>query len=228
MLRLKNIHGLLIETNEGAAGRIEDVLFDSQTLNAKYIVVNTDTVINKNLVLIEPELVENAVLTGKKIILNISSDEVKSSQSLSSIKEIYEPADKYAWPYYWLGTGGGFPGVTPNSAFGLAPIRLSAKPNQKLVSSRDIAGYKLKTSDGYKFNIREMLLDEVNFNVRYLEVSPAFRLVGYMQVKVNSILGFRMEKEVIRLVDTLAEVKNSNGLSLKENYRFAFNFKSIF
>jgi hypothetical protein len=230
MLRLKNVHGYKVEASDGIAGIVYEILYDAKTLNTRYIVVNTETALNKNLVLLEPENISN-IYPGTRIIETmLTINGVKNSLPLERIRDEYETADAYAWPYYWLGTAGGFPGVTPSRVFNLPKVIRTGKLNNRIVSSRELVEYKAKTSDGYHYNVKNLLLDESTFNIKYLDLSTLFSLssAGRMLVSVNSILGFFLDNELIHLANTLAEVRNSNGYARKESYRFAFNFKSIF
>jgi hypothetical protein len=228
MLNLKNAHGLTAAGNDGEAGRVHEILFNSQTLNVEYIVVNTEGRLNKKLVLVKPANVDSLDEADKKINLNMSVEEISEADSIESIKDLYEPADKYAWPYYWLGTGGGFPGVTPSSVFQVAPVTRFAGTNPKLVSSRSISGFKIITSDAYKYKIRKVFLDENSLNIKYLDISPVFSLTALKSilVKVNSILGFSINREVINLVNTFSEIKSSNASAHKYHIGFTFNYKN--
>jgi len=230
MLRLKNVHGYKVEASDGIAGSIYEILYDAKTLNTKYIVVNTETALNKKLFLLEPEHISNIYPGTRMIETKLTTNSVRNSLPLERIRDEYETSDAYAWPYYWLGTAGGFPGVTPSRVFNLPEVIRTGKSNSSIVSSRELVDYKTRTSDGYKFNVRNLLLDESTFNIKYLDLSTLLSLssAGRMLISVNSILGFFLDNELIHLANTLAEVRNSNGYARKVSYRFAFNFKSIF
>lgn len=181
MLKSVNeIQGFRVSAFDGKIGRVHEFLFDDETMNIKYVVINTGSIVNPKLVLIEPDVLGNPEMAEKELPVYMMKDEIINSPEIETSMPATKRRENYSWPYYWVGTGGGFPGVTPSASYGLTPFGLTPTPGRlsspeifqgtdsHLRSTRDLIGYKLRAIDRDAGTIDDFLLEDSTWRVPHM------------------------------------------------------------
>lgn len=195
---VKDIYGYKISAFNGNAGMVYDLLFDEQTRNVRFVVVNTSSSLSPSLVLIEPSLTGKLDMGKRELPVFLTVEEIQNSPSIETHSPSVRQNEGYAWPYYWVGTGGGFPGVTPSASYGLSPfgltptlgtLKLSAKQQESniephLRSSRDLIGYGIRGTDRNAGYIESFLLEDESWNISYMIARTGSRMLGARKVLV--------------------------------------------
>jgi hypothetical protein len=206
MLRsAKDLENCAIRATDGLIGHVKDLYFDDQAWGIRYLVVETGAWLSSRKVLISPIAIGQPDWTGKILPVSITKEQVKNSPDIDTDKPVSRQherqyLDYYQYPFYWAGEGlfaqGGYPGSTlvglssrdfdadyrearaqDDRAAAQAERREDVDPH--LRSAKAIMDYHIEATDGGIGHVRDLLLDEGTWAIRYLIVNTSAWWFGH-------------------------------------------------
>jgi hypothetical protein len=168
LLLARHLHGESVETADGVAGKIDELLFDDQSWRVRHIVVETGRWWQSHEVLIEPELVERHDWKNRRLVVRGSVRQVKAFPSAETDmpvarRQILEMSNMIAWDGYWAGT------FRPD-------VPMPGDPH--LRSTKLLAGLHIVGNDGKLGHVADFLVDDQAWSIRYLGIDTRNWLPG--------------------------------------------------
>lgn len=167
----KKLKGYKIRAKDGDAGKLKDIMFDEQSMNVRYFVIDTGKWLPGRKVLLTPLMIEKIDDVTESIHFDLAKVKIENSPTLETqlpVSRQYEQNlySYYGWAPYWttpyLGSGW-FPYpdyVLPNGALmghghpaHWAEIYEARKDSfdQNLRSAEEICGYGISSGDDKEF-----------------------------------------------------------------------------
>lgn len=190
MLRSGNdLKGLKIRANNGEIGKVDQFLFDDASWTIRYMVVNTAGWLLKELVLIAPQSIAGVDWDDQRVDVNLTREQVEQAPPIATDQPVSrqmetELATYYGYHPYWYGPGlwggTGYPfgaGVAAGypAAAALAEDELRQpesdelpEGDQHLRSTREVGGYSVHAQDGDIGHVKDFLMDDETWTIRYL------------------------------------------------------------
>jgi sporulation protein YlmC with PRC-barrel domain len=188
MLRsISDIRGYKLAATDGDLGRVGDVFFDDRSWTVRYFVVDTAGWLASRLVLVSPVAVTDATAQQRRLHVRLSRQQVEDSPPVTTdepFSRLIEErlAQHFDWPLYWVGPGA--MGVPPppraavvsneNDEIG----RTVAEVEKSLRSAKEVAGYRIRASDGEVGEVHDFIADDQTWRIRYLIVDTGRILPG--------------------------------------------------
>lgn len=97
---LKEVAGYHIEADDGEIGHVEDTLANDEIWGIKYLVVDTRNWLPGRKVLISPLWITGFQWTDRKVGLDLTRDEVRSSPEWNPEEPVNEAYEKRLYDYY--------------------------------------------------------------------------------------------------------------------------------
>lgn len=203
MLRLANeIKGYSLSASDGEIGNVHDLLFDDETWEVRYFVVDTGGWLPGRKVLIAPEAFGRANWIDRVIDVDLTKEQIKASPKVDTDKPVSRQHETdyrshYDWPQYWAGAtesgdlghraierpaGDNYP--APAEVQEVRPPDLGgidADPGSDdvhLRSLREVTGYDIEAVNGEIGHVDDLVLDDENWSVRYMVVDTGKFLPG--------------------------------------------------
>ena len=197
MLRsMKDLEGYAIGAINGKIGHVEDFYFDDEAWVIRYLVVDTGAWLLSRRVLISPVAIGQPNWADKLLPVAITTEQVKNSPDIDTQKPVSrhqesQYLDYYGYPYYWVGAGvwgqGAYPNIMlPGFASTIqdrqmpadqvltdAEARRIQNDDPHLHSCKEVMDYHIHASDGDIGHVRDMLIDDETWRVRYLIVATS-------------------------------------------------------
>jgi sporulation protein YlmC with PRC-barrel domain len=183
MLRsLKELKGFTVQATDGDIGTVRDFYFDDDQWGVRYLVVETGTFWQEpTRVLVSPVAFDTADWATQRFQVDLTRDKVKNCPSADSDKPVSRQFERdyfryYGWPVYW-----GYDGLWGNWAYpgklaldGPDPLAEDlAHSDPHLRSLHEVVGYHLMGSDGEIGHIKDFIVDDETWAVRYLVVDTS-------------------------------------------------------
>lgn len=184
----QDLKNYTIQASDGDIGSVSEFYFDEEHFYLRYLVVNTENFLFRNLVLVSPISFTNINFEEKIIKLKITKKELEDSPGLDSVDVISRKYEKdynnhFAWPYYWSAENSasaigpyGMPWGYYNQ-LGRAPRR-TGEVNSDLVrntddsnlrSSREVRSYSVKGIGNEEFgHIQGFILDPNTLALKFV------------------------------------------------------------
>jgi sporulation protein YlmC with PRC-barrel domain len=182
MLRsLKHLERYKVTATDGDIGTVENFLLDDARWTVRYLVVETDGFLDGRQVLITPISFREVDFPAERFRLSISMSRVIGSPLRSAdlpVSQQYEQDyySYYRYPYYAGYQGlwgmGGYP-----AGLAAAPYHATGEPLREpsfdfhLRSAREISGYHIEASDGSIGHVKDFVVDDETWQIRYLILS---------------------------------------------------------
>jgi uncharacterized protein YrrD len=194
---MNELEDYAIHATDGNIGHVQDFTFDDKAWVIRYLVVDAGTWLDGRKVLISPIGVGVPNWGEKTIPVAITKEQVKNSPAYDEHKPVtkqneVEYLGYYNYPYYWGGPGlwgnDAYPstfGVGSGSfnapPFVLRPperepaemeVEMETEPHgpHELRSGRGLIGARVVGSDGEIGLVKDVLIDEVSWAIRYIAV----------------------------------------------------------
>ncbi len=197
MLRSMNdLEDYAIHASDGNIGHLKDFTFDDNAWVIRYLVVDAGAWLSSRMVLISPIGLGAPNWGEKTIPVSITKEQVRNSPAYDVQKPVtkrneVEYLGYYNYPYYWGGPSlwGNdiYPGrfTTGSGGFNAPPFVLRPPPPQPedteadphtvhaLRSGKGLIGTRVVGSDGDIGLIKDLLIDEQSWAIRYLVVKTS-------------------------------------------------------
>lgn len=189
MLRNFNaLTGFNLLATDGEIGRCVDFLFDDRGGAVRYMVASTARWLPGRKVVIAPALLETPDWTRELFPVRLTREQVEQSPPLGE----HEPVSRqfeirfhefFSLPFYWVGPGPW--DRDPGESGAVEPVtkpaesQLEAPPDEgHLRSAQEIVGYRIEASDGDIGRVQDLLVDDSDWEIRYLVIDTGSWLTG--------------------------------------------------
>ena len=205
MLRAKDLETCAIRATDGLIGRVKDLYFDDQAWGIRYLVVETGAWLSSRKVLISPLAIGQPDWTDKILPVSLTKEQVKNSPDIDTDKPVSRQHEMqyhayYGYPFYWAGEGlfaqGDYPGSTlvglssrrseagyreaqARSDRAMAQVERPVDGDPRLRSAKAIMDYYIEATDGGIGHVRDLLVNEDTWAIRYLVVNTSAWWFGH-------------------------------------------------
>jgi uncharacterized protein YrrD len=186
MLRnVSQLNGFAIRARDGEIGKLEHFYFDDETWAVRYLVVNAGDWLGGRLVLVSPIALRQAEWESKRLDVALTKEQIENSPSIDTHKPVSRQHEAvymgyYGYPYYWggpqlwglasypAGLTGHWEAVTPAETLQARAGKESV--DSHLRSTNEVTGYYLEAEDGEIGHVKDFIVDDETWAIRYLEV----------------------------------------------------------
>jgi uncharacterized protein YrrD len=180
-----HLKGFAIRATDGEIGKVDQFYFDDETWTIRYLVVNTSRWLASPLVLVSPIALRQVEWQSKRIDVALTKKQIEDSPPIDTHKPVSRQHEAmylgyYGYPYYWGGPNLWGPASDPA---GLAVQReavtkaeaLEARAGKEsadshLRSTNEVTGYHIEATDGEIGHVKDFIVDDGTWAIRYLEV----------------------------------------------------------
>ena len=177
--RVRDIAALTLSAIDGQMGSISELYFDDQNWKVRYLIINTGGWLTGRNVLIAPIAVADIDDAAASIRINLRKEQIEQAPPIEKAKPIsrqYEEAyyEHFRWAPYWqsgttaLGTPIPYPEPPPMNVD--EPTFSESPEKSHLRSSAEVTGYRIHAQDGEIGHIEDLVIDDEDWIVRYVEV----------------------------------------------------------
>jgi len=179
--KLSDLTGYGFLTQDAEVGKLEEIYFDDQHWQARYLVVRTGNWLFGRKVLLVPEVIEGIDDKQKNIWVNLTRQQIEHAPPIDDEKPVSHHYQQqyysyYKWEPYWAND----PLFRATPAI-LPPVQPEMRPkpeNPHLRSSAEVTGYRLAAEDGEVGHVEDFIFDEQSWTLRYLEIDTHNWLPG--------------------------------------------------
>lgn len=181
MLRSVNeIMGYGLAATDGEIGRCRDFLFDDSTWVVRYMVADTRKWLPGRKVLVSPILLGTPDWEAHQFPVDLTKDAIKSAPPLEEdapVSRQYEAQyfRHYEIPFYWVSDAAWGAYMTPAAARAAARAAEADEGgieptggDPHLRSVNEVDGYSVEAVDGEVGKVRDFIVDDVPWVLRYL------------------------------------------------------------
>ena len=179
--RLSELSRYTLHTLDGDIGRIRQVFFDDRDWQVRYFVVRTGNWLLGRDVLLLPDMLTSVDDEKRRIGVELTREQIENAPPVDEqmpVSRHYEQEffRHYDWEPYW--DGDPFFGLRSTFATPVdgEPIREPANPH--LRASDEIAGYRIHAQNGDVGEVRDFILQDPGWRIRYLDVATGRWLFG--------------------------------------------------
>ena len=226
---VKSLISYGIQETDGDIGEIVDLYFDDQSWTVRYIVVETGNWFSGKKVLISPQSFQQPDWENKKILVNLTKDQIRNSPDIDTDKPVSRQQEEqlngyYPWVEYW-GTssahGAGIFGSMPSDLYyenvepQQPPVTESTQfTNQNndshLQSTESINGYNIHALDGEIGKVTDYIIDDASWQLKYFVVETGSWLDSKkVLLSTKWIKEVNWENSIVIVNITTEAVKNS-------------------
>lgn len=182
-LSARDLRKTTIVSDEGSIGHVEDIYFDDQTWQVRYLVIDTRNWLPGRKVLISPEsVVPHATDDGVRV--RLTRDQIRNSPTVATDRPVSKRmqaklSSYYAWsatPMGWM-PAAGVPSVAPTPIATAPPDPTEDDGDPNLRSANEVIGYSLEAAG------------EIIGEVHDLAISTEQPVIDHIVVKLNDAVG---------------------------------------
>jgi hypothetical protein len=173
------LKGFAIRARDGEIGSLEQFYFDDESWAIRYLVVNTGTWLSGRLVLVSPLALRQTEWDSKRLDVALTKDQVENSPPIDTHKPVSRQHEAaylgyYGYPSYWAAPN--YPAALAIRTEAVAQAEeLQARAGQAPVdthlrSTEAVTGYHIQATDGEIGHVRDFIVDDESWAIRYLEV----------------------------------------------------------
>jgi uncharacterized protein YrrD len=184
--------GKPIQALDGEIGSVEDLYFDDETWNVRYLVVDTGKWLPGRKVLVAPEAVVKPWHHQPAIAVKLTTEQIRSSPEIDTAAPVSRVAEEllhrhYQWTPYWNPTIVPVPVPAtppPEPALTVEEDREAAEKtaeslaDARLRSADELGGYHVKAGDDDVGHVDDALLDDDLSRILFLVVDVKGWLFG--------------------------------------------------
>ena len=186
MLRnVTNLKGFAIRARDGELGTLEQFYFDDETWAIRYLVVDAGDWLGGRMVLVSPIALRQVEWESKRLDVALTKKQVENSPPIDTHKPVSRQHEAtymgyYGYPYYWEGPKlwglASYPaGLTSHWEAVTRAEELQARAGKESADSHlrctdEVTGYRIEAVDGEIGHVRDFILDDETWAIRYLEV----------------------------------------------------------
>lgn len=215
MLRsIKDLESYKIEAKDGDIGKVYDFFFDDVTWTVRYLAADTGTWLPGKRVLISPYSLGTPNWSAKLFPVNLTQKQIENSPDIDEHRPFerqreLEVTQYYGWPNYWSGISGAIVGGMPVPERNIEiPVDES---DHHLHSAKSIINYNVHGTDDSIGHVEDFIVDDTNWNIRYLIVDTHNWLPGGRKVIISPrwIKSMKWTEASVHIDLTKDQIKNS-------------------
>lgn len=211
MWRASEIEGYGISATDGLIGSVQDWLFDDHDWIVRWVVVDTGTWLPGKKIVLPASVCEAPDMKRRVIRAPLTRAQVEQSPSLDEHAPVSRQNESdvynyYGWTPYWTPAymAPAPPPITPPAE---SPAE---RGDPRLRSVNEVTGYYIRASDGDIGHVEELLIDDVDWTVRYLVIDTRNWLPGKaVLVSPQSVGAINWSDEQVEVNLTRAQVETS-------------------
>lgn len=233
LLKISDLNGLAIEARDGRIGSVQDVLFDDESWQVRWLVVDTGSWLSGRRVLLPASHLGRLDHRASAIPVDLAMRQVEESPGSDSELPVSRQMETaiyghYAWTPYWpIGPGSVYPAPLAGGAgaWGAAGAMPMVAPeaassggdpagDPHLRSAREVTGYAIAGTDEDVGHVEDLVLDSEAWALRYVVVDtrnwwPGRKVMVPREAVVDILWGER----TVRLDRTREEIKRAPELA---------------
>jgi hypothetical protein len=180
MLRnVTRLKGFTIRARDGDMGIVDQFYFDDESWAIRYLIVNAGEWFGGRLVLVSPLGLRKVDWQSRLLDVALTKKQVEDSPPIDTHKPVSRQHEAaylgyYGYPSYWAAPN--YPAALAVRKEALAEAEeLQARAGQEaadshLRSTSEVTGYHIEASDGEIGHVRDFIVDDETWAIRYLEV----------------------------------------------------------
>ncbi len=164
---------------DGDLGTVKEFYFDDSHWAIRYVVTDTGNWLFGRQVLITPNVIHPAILSGKVLPVELTKKQIEGSPSLTSHVPVSRQFEEeyfgyFGWPYYANGT----------HIVALVPTNIQSQETDAhkvlddreiawdphLRSTHDVIGHHIQAIDAEIGHVKDFVLDDETWEIRYLVI----------------------------------------------------------
>lgn len=180
----KTLKGYRLDSIDGEIGKAKSFIFDDQYWAIRYVIADTGNWLTGRKVLLSPHNVGPVEAEKEQIRVELTKKQIEDSPPLTGsgpVSREYEESyyEFYGLPVYWSGSHmwGNFPYVVQNPA-SWERKEISGARAFHLRDTEDIIGRQIKATDGDMGHVKDFIMDDESWAIRYLVVDTGSWLPG--------------------------------------------------
>ena len=184
--RIRDLTNLVVRATDGEIGSVQELYFDDRSWVVRYLVVETGWLLGREILLATAAIGRIDDVNGAMEIA-LTKEQIERSPPIDAAKPLSREYEEsyfrhFQWAPYWEPgptTWGGsvpYPGTPPMSIDTVLPA--DAPENPHLRTSKEVLGYEIRASDGAVGHVEDLVVDDEDWMVRYVEVDTKNWLPG--------------------------------------------------
>ena len=190
MKQLRRVHDLAeltIHATNGEIGRLQELYFDDRNWSVRYLVIKTGGWLLGREVLLAPAAIGDINDANGTLSATLTTEQIERSPLVDMANPLsreFEIAyfQHFQWAPYWepgptmWGGSVPYPGTPPVNFDTVLPA--DAPHNPHLRSSKEVIGYDIHASDGAIGHVEDLIVDDQDWIVRYVQADTKNWLPG--------------------------------------------------
>jgi sporulation protein YlmC with PRC-barrel domain len=182
LYRIEQLIGMSVWADDGEIGRVRDVYFDDTRWAVRHLICDTGRWLAGRKILISPLAVETLNWTQSEAHVRLTRQQVKDSPDIDSGQPVSRRHEAelygyYGHPHYWGGpllwgmSSYPVPSPATDAAVELKIEEHSGDDAESyLRSAQEVVGYHLETSTQPIGHLKDLLIDDETWAVRYIVI----------------------------------------------------------
>jgi uncharacterized protein YrrD len=171
---LEDLNGASVIATDGEMGKVCNFLFDDQSWNIRYLVVEVGSWLARRAVVLAITAVDQPDWAKKTFHVRLTKEQVRNSPDIDAEKPVSRQQeiamkDYFGWPAYWEDSEFGFLSSIPTGReYPGHPG--STQEDLHLRSAWALAGYTVCATDGDIGRLEGFIMDDASWHLGYLDV----------------------------------------------------------
>ncbi|MBP2667622.1 MAG: PRC-barrel domain protein [Firmicutes bacterium] len=170
---------------DGNIGTVKEFYFDDSHWTIRYIIANTGNWLSGRQVLISPHSLGAVNNEEEFIAVNLTQKQMEDSPTFKTGQTVsrqfeYEYNTHYGLPTYWNGTNvaAAQPNIERDTNMPVESVPNEQIRDHQLHNTSDVSGYDIEASDGEIGDVKDFIIDDETWAIRYLIVDTGGWLPG--------------------------------------------------
>jgi len=183
--RADNLSDYALRGIDENIGTIKGFYFDDRHWTIRYLVAKTGNWLTGRQVLISPYSLGAVNNAEKFIAVNLTQKQIENSPTFETTQTVSPQFENeyntyYGIPTYWNGPNmwGMAPNLTRDTNMRLESVSGEQMRDHQLHNTSDVNGYDIEASDGEIGDVKDFIIDDENWAIRYLIVDTGGWLPG--------------------------------------------------
>ncbi|MGH7927671.1 MAG: PRC-barrel domain-containing protein, partial [Candidatus Binatia bacterium] len=182
-----DLNGYTVEATDGDVGSVVEFYFDDDNWTVRYLIADTGSWLMGRKVLISPMALGKVDWNAEILHVHMTRERVEHSPGIDTDKPVSRQHemtyhDYYGYPYYWggpylwgpAGYPSGYRGTYSPAHPRTVEKELDAAKRQQddvhLRSTKEVTNYHIEASDGDIGHVKDFLIDDESWTIRYLVI----------------------------------------------------------
>jgi hypothetical protein len=238
-----SINGYAIEASDGRLGTVSDFLFEDTTWIVRWMVVDTGNWLSGRKVLLPLAAFGQPDPARREFPVKLTMQQVKDSPDIDTDRPVSRQMeahiyDYYGWDSYWgtnfymggYGYGGVDMGASPSLGSRrrekdiIATQRNDGDPHLRSIAA--VTGYHIHATDGEIGHVKDFLLNDVGWSIRYVVVDTKNWWPGNkVLISPRSVREIDWTKQLMHLDVNRQKVKHSPAYDSSKTVDRAYEAK---